>query len=112
MSLHVHDVDARPPSRLQRARRALVQWIGSERTTRTSSLRDAAADVMQSTLLRIAQLSRQTTDLREFYPALHEMVGTLIDATNFYVAEYDAAKDEVSFPYFVDQFDSPPDPRP
>src|ERR1700716_97763 len=102
MTLHAHDVHADRPSRLQRARRALVQLLRGVRVDRrTSVLRDASSDVRQSTLFRIAQLSRQTTDLREFYPALHEMVGTLMDATNFYIAEYDAAKDEVSFPYFV-----------
>ncbi len=112
MTLHLQDVHARPPSRLQRARHALVRWLSRARATRRPPrLRDAAGDVMQSTLFRIAQLSRQTTDLREFYPALHEMIGTLMDATNFYIAEYDEAKDQVSFPYFVDQVDSTPDPR-
>src|SRR5438270_9078158 len=112
MTLHVQDVHARRPSRLQRARHSLVRLLVVRSARHAPRLRDAAGDVMQSTLFRIAELSRQTTDLHEFYPALHKMVGTLMDATNFYIAEYDRGKDLVSFPYFVDEVDSTPDPYP
>src|SRR4029079_10857161 len=43
--------------------------------------------------------------------AVHDVVGTLMDATNFYIAEYDAERDIMRFPYFVDEYDSKPEGR-
>ena len=69
----------------------------------------ARNDVLQSALFRLAQLSRNATDLDQFYREVHAVVGTLMDATNFYIAEYDAARDILTFPYFVDAFDEAPE---
>ena len=60
---------------------------------------------MQSALFRIATLSREARNLDEFYGAVHGIVDGLMDATNFYIAEYDAARDILTFPYFVDEYD-------
>src|SRR5258708_354793 len=65
------------------------------------------AEVLQTALFRIAQLSREAGDLDEFYAAVHGVIGKLMDATNFYIAEYDPARGVMCFPYFVDQFDAP-----
>src|SRR5947207_2682966 len=47
---------------------------------------------LQSALFRIAQLSRESEDLDHFYAAVHDVIGELMDATNFYIAEIDAAR--------------------
>jgi diguanylate cyclase (GGDEF)-like protein/PAS domain S-box-containing protein len=65
-------------------------------------------EAMQNALFRIAQLSRETAELTDFYRDVHQVVGTLMDATNFYIAEYDAERDVINFPYFIDQFDLRP----
>ena len=70
------------------------------------------SEKLQSALFRISQLSRETTDLPTFYAAVHGVVGGLMDATNFYIAEYDAQRDILTFPYFVDQYDPAPQGRP
>ncbi|HUP46666.1 MAG TPA: EAL domain-containing protein [Thermoanaerobaculia bacterium] len=70
------------------------------------------SESLQSALFRISQLSRESRDLAEFYPAVHSVVGALMDATNFYIAEYDAEREVLTFPYFVDQFDTAPGERP
>src|SRR5216684_3897450 len=76
----------------------------------TESVRNEA---MQSALFRIATLSREARNLQEFYGAVHRIVAGLMEATNFYIAEYDAERDIVTFPYFVDQFDAvAPEGRP
>jgi diguanylate cyclase (GGDEF)-like protein/PAS domain S-box-containing protein len=76
----------------------------------TESVRNEA---MQSALFRIATLSREAGNLKEFYGAVHRIVAGLMEATNFYIAEYDAERDIVTFPYFVDQFDAvAPEGRP
>jgi diguanylate cyclase (GGDEF)-like protein/PAS domain S-box-containing protein len=66
------------------------------------------AERLQSALFRIAQLSRESVDLDHFYAAIHDVIAEMMDATNFYIAEVDAKRGVVNFPYFVDQFD----PRP
>ena len=63
---------------------------------------------LQSALFRIAQLSRDTESLDAFYASVHGVIGELMNATNFYIAEYDAERHTLSFPYFVDEFDPPP----
>ncbi|MGH9421512.1 MAG: GAF domain-containing protein [Thermoanaerobaculia bacterium] len=75
----------------------------------TESVRNEA---MQSALFRIATLSREAHNLDEFYGAVHHIVNGLMDATYFYIAEYDAKRDILTFPYFVDKFDEKPVGRP
>jgi len=43
-------------------------------------------EALQNALFRIAQMARETQDLNEFYREIHEVVGTLMEATNFYIA--------------------------
>ncbi|HEY8711983.1 MAG TPA: PAS domain S-box protein, partial [Thermoanaerobaculia bacterium] len=69
------------------------------------------ADHLQSALFRIAQLSRESQNLDDFYAAIHAVVKELMDATNFYIAEYDAQGNILTFRYFVDQLDQAPPPR-
>ncbi len=49
--------------------------------------------------------------LDELLPTIHQIVGELMPAKNFYIALYDAATDLISFPYFIDEFDPTPVPR-
>ena len=67
---------------------------------------------MQAALFRIATLSRDASNLDEFYGAVHGIVNGLMEATYFYIAEYDAARDILTFPYFVDKYDEAPVGRP
>ena len=67
---------------------------------------------LQAALFRIAQLTSTSRDLQEFYAAIHRVVGGMMDASNFYIAVYDDAKNILTFPYFVDQFDPAPEGRP
>ncbi len=47
----------------------------------------------------------------EFYAAIYEIVGSLVYATNCYIALYDESRNAVSFPFFVDEVDPDlPDP--
>jgi diguanylate cyclase (GGDEF)-like protein/PAS domain S-box-containing protein len=67
------------------------------------------AERLQSALFRIAQLSRESEDLDHFYAAIHDVIGELMDATNFYIAEVEPTRGVLHFPYFVDQFDPRPE---
>ncbi|HEV7764644.1 MAG TPA: EAL domain-containing protein [Thermoanaerobaculia bacterium] len=63
------------------------------------------AEKLQSALFRIAQLSRESTSLDAFYAAVHGIVGELMNAKNFYIAEYQEETHRLFFPYFVDEYD-------
>ena len=69
-------------------------------------------EVLQTALFRIAQMARETNDLQEFYRELHGVISTLMEASNFYIAEYDPERDMLSYPYFVDEFDPKPEGEP
>jgi hypothetical protein len=59
-------------------------------------------------LFTIADISRGSRDLDELFTSLHEIIGQLMDATNFYIAEDDADTDRLDFPIFVDEVDDLP----
>ncbi|HVR39434.1 MAG TPA: PAS domain S-box protein, partial [Thermoanaerobaculia bacterium] len=63
------------------------------------------AEKLQAALFRIAQLSRESESLDAFYAAVHAIVGDLMNATNFYIAQYDIERNILTFPYFVDEYD-------
>ena len=60
---------------------------------------------LEAALFRISQLSREAGTLETLYASIHQVVGELMNATNFYVAEYDRERDLLTFPYFVDEYD-------
>lgn len=69
------------------------------------------AELLQSALYRVAEMTSSTEDIQAFFSAVHRIVGELMYAGNFFVAIYDPATEIVSFPYFVDEADAPPAPR-
>ena len=70
------------------------------------------AEHLQSALFQIAELSSQPGDMAELFHSLHLIVGELLVALNFYIALYDTATGEVTFPYYVDErLTTRPSPR-
>ena len=65
-------------------------------------------EALSSALYRIAEKSSSAHDLQQFFTAVHSIVDELMYARNFYIALYDPATELVSFPYFVDEYDSAP----
>ncbi|NMW25290.1 PAS domain S-box protein, partial [Rhodanobacter denitrificans] len=66
------------------------------------------AELMQVALHAISEAAHSAEDLLALFLHIHRIVGKLLPARNFFVALYDARKDELSFPYFVDEYDQPP----
>jgi uncharacterized protein (UPF0297 family) len=67
---------------------------------------------IQTALYRIAEAASAAEDMREFYAAIHQIVGELMYAKNFYIALYDHARQMINFPYYVDEVDEDiPDPN-
>lgn len=63
------------------------------------------AERLQRALFRIAELSITSESLERFYAEVHDVVGELLYARNFYIALLTAEGDELEFPYSIDERD-------
>jgi transcriptional regulator with GAF, ATPase, and Fis domain len=73
-------------------------------------IRPRSEQVQQATY-QISQAASSANDLSELFRLIHKILGGLMPSENFYIALYDSSSDLLSFPYYVDQFDQPPDPQ-
>ncbi len=71
----------------------------------------ARAEKVQRALYAISEAIHGVDNLPSLYRRIHEIVGTLMPARNFFLALHDAATDVVTFPYHQDELDPPPQPR-
>ena len=71
------------------------------------------AEKVQSAFFRIAELASAAQDMQEFYAAVHEIVGELMEARSMFIALYDEERKLISWPYYADEVDpeSRPDPN-
>src|SRR5262249_21653007 len=70
------------------------------------------AELVQDSYGKIAALANTVRDLAEMYRGIHTVIAELMPAENFYIALLDVETGMLAFPYFVDEFDSAPAPRP
>lgn len=66
---------------------------------------------IQKALFDISEATYTATDMVSLYKIIHEIVGTLMLAKNFYIAIYNEQTEMISFPYMVDEFDPPFPPK-
>jgi signal transduction histidine kinase/DNA-binding response OmpR family regulator len=64
------------------------------------------SEEIQHTLFRISNAVNTTENLNELFKSIHQSLGRIVDAQNFFIALYDKEKDALTFPYFVDQKDT------
>jgi two-component system cell cycle sensor histidine kinase/response regulator CckA len=69
------------------------------------------SEILQSALYQISEKASQAEDLGMLYTALHGIISSLLYARNFYIALTDPSGRMLSFPYFIDEFDTPPEPK-
>ncbi|HEX8992075.1 MAG TPA: GAF domain-containing protein, partial [Anaerolineales bacterium] len=63
------------------------------------------SEKIQSALYQIAEAASVVSDMQTFYARLHEIVGGLMYARNFFIALYEARSGMMSWPYHVDEKD-------
>ena len=99
---HIHQ------SLSRRAQTDELEFKVKERTAKLSQEihERQRSEEIQSTLFNITRLATQSESLEQFYPAMHEIVGQLLEAKNIYIAFIDTDKKILHFPYYVDEFDS------
>ncbi len=94
---------------------SVARWYAGPDVFFTAVMRDITArkqaEELEAAVLEISKSANEAADLGELLRAVHEAVGRLMDASNFYVALLDPETEVVSFPYFVDEADPPPAPR-
>lgn len=62
------------------------------------------AEKLQLALFNIAEMAMSAESLAQFYVQVHGVVGTLLDARNFYIALVDEAGEGLEFVYSVDEY--------
>jgi diguanylate cyclase (GGDEF)-like protein len=73
---------------------------------RTQSDALARAQLTQRVLYEIAYLASSVPERADFLRCVHERLGQLIDAENFYLALYDRKSGKITYPYYVDVIDT------
>lgn len=62
------------------------------------------SELLQESLYRISELTSNTSiKINDFYAKVHNIIGQLINATNFFIAKYDEENNTLDFNYFVDE---------
>jgi two-component system, sensor histidine kinase and response regulator len=69
------------------------------------------ATQVQAATYQIMKATQEASTLDDLFREVHSVVAGLMPARNFYIALVDPERDLISFPYFVDEFDSAPAPR-
>ncbi|MDQ1062967.1 hypothetical protein B8X02_14285 [Stenotrophomonas rhizophila] len=70
------------------------------------------AEKLQLALFNIAEMAMSAESLAQFYVQVHGVVGTLLDARNFYIALVDESGEGLEFVYSVDEYNPARAPRP
>ena len=82
--------------------RALEQ---ANRVLKQEVLERQRGERLQAALFRIAELAGSSSGLEAFYRSVHEVIGGLLYARNFYIALISSDQKHLEFPYSVDEFD-------
>lgn len=92
----------------------IVHIMWSARWSEADRLRIAVArditerkhvESMQAALYAISEAAHATEDLPALFREIHQIIGGLMPAANFFVALHDESNDALSFPYYVDDHD-------
>jgi len=66
----------------------------------------------QAAIYEISEAAQREGTLDDLYRSIHAVISRLMPARNFYIALHDPVTNLLSFPYFVDEVDTAPEPFP
>lgn len=69
------------------------------------------AEQVQSALGKISLAALEVDGLYDLYYSIHKILGDLMPVNNFFISVFDPQTNLLTFPYFVDEYDSPPEPQ-
>ena len=93
---------------------ALVAWLlegERERLLRAAELARQRGRA-QECVYRISEAARTVRGLPELFRSIHDSLGEVLPARNFYIALVDRKSGLLSFPYFADERDPTPEAKP
>ncbi|MDP3125008.1 MAG: diguanylate cyclase [Thiobacillus sp.] len=100
----------------------VVHLMWSARWSETDQVRVAVArdvtelkraESLQAALYALSEAAHAAEDLLALFQRIHQIIAGLLPAASFFVALYDAERDKLSFPYYVDEQDPlPPSHQP
>ncbi|GAP17212.1 PAS domain-containing protein [Levilinea saccharolytica] len=94
---------------------AVLRGLNGEITGIIATIRDISRrkkdESLQEALYQISEAAYSTDSLEDLYARIHAILGTLMHAENFFIANYDSKTETIYFPYFVDAYDDKPAPR-
>jgi PAS domain S-box-containing protein len=67
---------------------------------------------VNESIFQISEAANSAQNLQGLFHSIHQVISGLMPANNFYISLYDSVLSILSFPYFVDEFDTPPEPKP
>ncbi|MFN8091568.1 MAG: PAS domain-containing protein [Vicinamibacteria bacterium] len=93
---------------------ALVTWLLQVERERLRLAWELARgrERAQERVYRISEAARSEVALPDLFASIHAILAELLPARNFYVALLDRETGLLSFPYFVDERDAAPAPKP
>ena len=93
---------------------ALVAWLLEGERERQLVAAELARrrERAQACAYRISEASRVVSDMPALFRSIHESLCEILPARNFYIALLDRESGGLSFPYFADERDSVPSPKP
>ncbi|MCJ7552657.1 MAG: PAS domain S-box protein [Ignavibacteriaceae bacterium] len=83
---------------------AMLQAIVRDITERKRS------EILQNAVYQISQAADKAESLNDLFKSVHGIIGSVMPANNFYISLYDEKENLLSFPYFVDEVDTVPQP--
>jgi PAS domain S-box-containing protein len=66
---------------------------------------------IRNIISEILEEANSEKNLDEFFKFIHESIGKLMKAENFYIAYYNREEDLLTFPYFVDEYETDASPQ-
>ena len=96
----------------KRVRLRTLQLAEANRGLQLEIIERKRAEHLQVALFQIAELATADIDQDEFYRRVHAVVGELLNAENFFIALLSDDRQQLAFPYSVDEVKLPPAVRP
>ena len=63
---------------------------------------------LRNSLYKISDAANNSENLQQLYELIHGIISELIYAKNIYIALFHSDKNEISYPYFIDEYDETP----
>ncbi|BBD81206.1 bifunctional diguanylate cyclase/phosphodiesterase [Aerosticca soli] len=86
----------------QRVRQRTEELAAANRELRQEVRERERAERLQQALFQLAELATADIDENAFYERVHEVVGRLLDASNFFIALLSEDRRRLEFPYYID----------